>query len=129
MKSQALAIALVIICGIGTYIMFLTTLSSLRATQDNYYRNYRFAEVFVTLKRAPESLRQRIQAIDGVNQIETRVVAQARLDMPGFTEPVTALMVSVSDSGRDGLNAQHLRQGRLPMPERPDEVAVSAPFA
>ncbi|MDE2118925.1 MAG: ABC transporter permease, partial [Betaproteobacteria bacterium] len=129
MKSQALAIALVVMCGVGTYIMFLTTLGALRATQDSYYRDYRFAEVFVTLKRAPESLRQRVQAIAGVDQVETRVMAQVRLDMPAFAEPVTALMVSVSDSGRHGLNALHLREGRLPAQERPDEVVVSTPFA
>lgn len=129
MKSQALAIALVVMCGVGTYIMFLTTLGALRATQDSYYRAYRFANVFVSLKRAPESLRQRIQAIAGVDQVETRVMAQVRLDIPAFAEPVTALMVSVSDSGRHGLNALHLSEGRLPALGRPDEVVVSMPFA
>ncbi len=129
MKSQALAIALVVMCGVGTFIMFLSTLGALRATQDSYYRDYRFAEVFASLKRAPESLRQRVQAIAGVAQAETRVVAQVRLDMPAFAEPVTALMVSVSDKGRHGLNALHLREGRLPAPERADEVVVSTPFA
>jgi putative ABC transport system permease protein len=129
MKSQALAIALVVMCGVGTYIMFLTTLGSLRATQDSYYREHRFADVFASLKRAPESLRQRMQEISGVDQIETRVVAQVRLDMPDFSEPVTALMVSLSDSGNHGLNALHLREGRLPAPGRPDEVVVSTPFA
>ena len=129
MKSQALAIALVVMCGVGTYIMFLTTLGALRATQDSYYRDYRFAEVFVTLKRAPQALLQRVQAIADVAQVETRVVAQVRLDMPAFAEPVTALMVSVSDAGRDGLNALHLRQGRLPAPGQFDEVVASASFA
>lgn len=129
MKSQALAIALVVMCGVSTYIMFLSTLGSLRVTQDTYYRDYRFAEVFASLKRAPESLRQRIEAIAGVDQVQTRVMVPVRLDMPGFAEPVTGLMVSTSDSGRHGLNALHLRQGQLPSPERPDEVVVSAPFA
>lgn len=129
MKSQALAIVLVVMCGVGTYIMFLTTLGALRTTQDSYYREYRFADVFVTLKRAPESLRQRVQAIPGVDRVETRVVEQVRLDMPSFAEPVNALMVSASGSGPHGLNALHLREGRLPAPERPDEVVVSTPFA
>lgn len=129
MKSQALAIALVVMCGVGTYIMFLTTLEALRATQASYYRDYRFAEVFVSLKRAPQALGQRVQAIAGVEQVETRVVALVRLDMPAFAEPVTALMVSASDSGVHGLNALHLREGRLPVPGRPDEVVVSTPFA
>jgi putative ABC transport system permease protein len=129
MKSQALAIALVVMCGVGTYIMFLTTLGALRATQDRYYRDYRFAEVFATVKRAPQGLRQRMQDIAGVDQVETRVVAQVRLDMPAFAEPVTALMVSASDSGHHGLNALHLRAGRLPVSARSDEVVVGSAFA
>ena len=63
MKSQALAIALVVTCGVATFIMFLSTLAALRATQESFYRDYRFAEVFATLKRAPESLRLRVQDI------------------------------------------------------------------
>lgn len=129
MKSQALAIALVVACGVGTYIMFLTTLGALRATQDSYYRDYRFAEVFASLKRAPQGLRQRLQGIDGVDQVETRVVAQVRLNMPDFAEPVTALMVSASDGGRHGLNALHLRVGRLPVATRSDEVVIGSAFA
>jgi len=129
MKSQAAAIALVVMCGVGTYIMFLSTLQALRATQESYYRDYRFADVFVSLKRAPESLRQRIQDIAGVDQVETRVAAAVRLSMPNFDEPVTGLMVSVSENGRHGLNALHLREGRLPGTEKPDEVVVSTPFA
>jgi len=129
MKSQVLAIALVVMCGVGTFIMFLSTLEALRVTQNSYYRDYRFADVFSSLKRAPESLRQRVLDIPGVDQAETRVKAQVRVDMPGFPEPVTALMVSVSDRGRHGLNALHLREGRLPSPWRADEVVVSTPFA
>ncbi len=127
MKSQALAIALVVMCGVGTFIMFLSTLAALRTTQQSYYRDYRFAEVFASLKRAPESLRQRLQEIPGVDQVETRVAAAVRLDMPGFAEPVTAQVVSVSGRGRAGLNALHLRTGRLP--QQADEVVASTPFA
>jgi putative ABC transport system permease protein len=129
MKSQALAIALVVMCGVGTYIMFLSTLGALRTTQDSYYRDYRFAEVFASLKRAPQTLRQRIEAIEGVDQVETRVLAQVRLDMPGFSEPVSGLMVSSAEGGRQGLNALHLRAGRLPVAGHADEVVVSNAFA
>ncbi|MDY7573815.1 hypothetical protein [Actimicrobium sp. CCI2.3] len=114
MKSQALAIALVVMCGVGTFIMFLSTLDALRSTQQRYYRDYRFAEVFASLKRAPESLRLRLHEIPGVDQVETRVMAMVRLDLPGFAEPVTAQVVSVSERGSTGLNALHLRSGRLP---------------
>lgn len=129
MKSQALAIALVVMCGVGTYIMFLSTMYALRATQDSYYREYRFAQVFASLKRAPDALRQRLHDIAGVDQVETRVMAQVRLDMPEFAEPVTALMVSIPEGGGQDLNSLYLREGRFPSPGRPDEVVVSTPFA
>lgn len=129
MRGQAIAIALVVMCGVGTYIMFLTTLDSLRASRDAYYREFRFAEVFASLKRAPEALLPRLTEIPGVERVETRVLAQLRLDMPNFPEPVTALMVSLPDGGVPALNALYLSQGRVPAPGQPDEVVTSAPFA
>ena len=129
MKGQALAIALVVMCGVGTYIMFLSTLQALRQTQEIYYRAYRFADVFASLQRAPEALRQRIAAIPGVEQVETRVAAQVRLDMPNFPEPVAGAVMSLPDSGPPRLNGLHLRSGRLPAPGRGDEVVVSTAFA
>ncbi|MDD3327177.1 MAG: FtsX-like permease family protein [Zoogloea sp.] len=127
MRGQAVAIALVVMCGVATHVMFLSTLNALRETQQGYYREYRFADVFVSLKRAPEALRERIAALPGVARADSRVVAPLRVDMPDFGEPVNALMVSLPAPG--GLNALHLREGRLPAPERADEVVVSTPFA
>ncbi len=129
MKGQALAIALVVMCSVATYVMFRSTLATLRATQDSYYREFRFADVFVSLKRAPEALRQRLLDIPGVERAETRVVADVRLDMPDFAEPVTALMVSLPDGAPPALNGLYLREGRLPAANRADEVVVSTPFA
>ncbi len=128
-RAQAVAIALVVMCGVGTYIMFLATLGSLRDTQASYYREYRFAEIFASLKRAPDALGLRIGEIAGVNHVDTRVVVPIRLEMPDFDEPVTGLMASLPDRGPPGLNALYLSQGRLPDPLRADEVVASLPFA
>jgi len=62
MKGQALAIAMVIVSGVATYVISVSTLDSLRETRAVFYRDYRFAELFVSLKRAPES------AADAVRQ-------------------------------------------------------------
>ena len=56
MKAQATAIALVIACGVATYVMALSTLNAMVRSQDAYYERYRFAQVFAALKRAPNSL-------------------------------------------------------------------------
>lgn len=129
MRTQALAIALVLMCGVATFIMFLATLHALRVTQQAYYQQYRFADLFVSLKRAPEPVAARLREIEGVASVQTRVVAQVRLTIPGFGEPVMGLMVSAPETEHVGLNALYLAAGRLPDPQRLDEVVVSTPFA
>ena len=66
MWPQALAIAVVIACGVATLVMSLSTIRSLQNAQDAYYDRYRFAHVFARLKRAPQSLAARIAEIPGV---------------------------------------------------------------
>lgn len=124
-----MAIALVIASGIATYVMSLSTLESLLLTRNTYYRDYRFAEVFASLKRAPESLASRIGEIPGVARVETRVVASVSLDVAGFADPVSGLLVSVPDFGEPLLNRLYLGQGRMVQPERDDEAVVHEAFA
>jgi putative ABC transport system permease protein len=129
MKGQALAIAVVVASGTATFVMALSTLHSLRITRENFYREYRFSDVFASLKRAPESLRNRIADIPGVSRVETRVVVPVTIDVEGFPDPVSGQLVSVPDQGPPLLNTLYLREGRLPEAARDDEVVVSDAFA
>ncbi len=129
MKGQAVAIALVIVSGVATYLMLISTMNSLNLTRDSFYRDYRFADVFVSLKRAPESVKTRIAEIPGVDLVESRVVADVKLDIPDFPEPVTARLVSVPDTGKPLLNRLFIRKGRLVDPWKDNEAVVSEAFA
>lgn len=129
MRGQALAIALVISSGVATFVMSLSTLDSLELTRTIYYQEYRFGEVFASLKRAPEGLQRRIREIGGVSQVQTRVVAPVRLEIEGFPDPVTGHLVSIPDLGQSMLNRLYLRRGRFPEPGREDEVIASEAFA
>ncbi|QDT41652.1 FtsX-like permease family protein [Gimesia alba] len=129
MWGQALAICLVLACGVATYTMSLSTIQSIEVTYDRYYSDYRFADVFVSLKRAPNLLAERIREIPGVERIETRVVRDVILDIPGMVEPATCRLVSLPDHGQPKLNAVYLRRGRLPDPDVRGEVLASELFA
>ena len=65
LKGQAVAIGLVIASGVAVFVMSLCTLGTLRKTQEAYYERYRFADVFTHLKRAPNSLAERIAGLPG----------------------------------------------------------------
>ena len=99
LRGQAVAIGLVMASGVACFIMFLSTLDSLLLSRELYYRDYRFAEIFAPLKRAPEPVRLRIAEIEGVDKVDSRVVAPVTIDIEGFDEPVVGMVTSLPDSG------------------------------
>ena len=128
MRMQALAIAMVIVSGVGIFIMSLSTLDSLYETRETYYRDNHFAHVFAHLKRAPQSLVKRIEEIPGVDKVETRVMAYVNLDVEGFEDPISGHLMSLPDNSRGLLNQIYLREGRLPEPGRDNEIVLSEEF-
>ena len=56
MKGQALAVSLVIACGLAMLIMSRSLIQSLDGARAEYYRAQRFSDVFAGLKRAPLSV-------------------------------------------------------------------------
>ena len=85
--------------------------------------------MFATAKRAPEALAARLAAIPGIGVLETRVVEDVTITLPGSGEPLTAHIVSLPDSGEPLLNRLYLRQGRPIEPNVTDEVLVGEAFA
>ncbi len=129
MKGQAVAIALVIGCGVALFTLSRSMLYSLELTQNTYYDRYHFAEVFASLKRAPDVLRDRITEIPGISRLETRIVVTVNLSVPGLPEPAMGRLVSIPDTRKPMLNQLFLRQGRWLNPRSDDEVLASEAFA
>lgn len=128
MRSQALAIALVMAAGVAMYVAYLSNFDSLRRTVDTYYQRQRFADVFASLTRAPERVVAQLSALPGVDVVETRVTVGVTLDIPNLGEPAAGLLMSVPANGRPRLNDLYLREGQWPDPTRPDEVLASEAF-
>ncbi len=129
LRGPVTAIALVVACGVATVVTTRTAYDSLLVSQAEYYARYRFADVFASLVRAPESLAREIEAIPGVSSLRTRLVYEVTVDVPGLREPATARLVSVPEARASMLNDVHLRAGRWLEPGRRDEVIVSEAFA
>lgn len=122
--GQIAAIALVIACGVMVMIITASSLNALRDSRAQFYLDAHFADIFVDLVRAPRSLLDHLEAIDGVNQIEGRISSMARVTVEGFTDPVQGHFISLENQR---LNQVVLLHGQ--MPQRNDEVVISQPFA
>lgn len=128
-KTQGLAIAVVIACGVGTVIMSVGMMESLDETRSAYYERYRFADVFAPVRRAPEYLARRIAEIPGVQRVQTRIIKGMTLDMPGLDEPASGMLISIPEKHDPVLNSLVLRKGQSVRAGYPDDVIVSEPFA
>ena len=130
MKGQVVAVSLVMACGLAMMIMTRSLILTLDSTRSSYYQQNAMADVFATLKRAPLSAADRLKTLPGVAAIETRVVVDVTLDLPGLAEPATGHIISLpEDGGPQRLNRVFLRTGRFPRPDERREVVLGESFA
>jgi putative ABC transport system permease protein len=129
LRTQAVAIALVLACGVALFVAMRTTMRSLEQAQAAWYAQSRFAHAFVRVVRAPEHVAARLRAIPGVQRVQTRVVADVTLDVANAREAITGRLVSLPDRGRPEACDLRLRSGRMPIAGRADEVVVNEAFA
>lgn len=126
---QAMAICLLLACGVATHVMSTSAVRSLDASLQRYYNQFRFGDVFAQLVRAPNEVASRLRAVEGVEQLQSRIVRDVLLDVPAMIEPASCRLVSIErDPGRE-LNGLYLRRGRFPVDYGRVEVVVSELFA
>lgn len=129
MKGQAIAVALVMGCGLAMMIMARSLIYSLESTRKEYYEANRFADVFVHLKRAPNAVAATIAQLPGVAAAQAGLAVQVTLDVEGLDEPASGMVHSLPDVGVSQLNRLFLRSGRWLPPGAVDQVLVGEAFA
>ena len=130
-RAQVASIALVLAGGVLSVVSIRGTASSLVRARDEYYAAGHFADVFATLTRAPDEMRAQIEALRGVAQVQTRVVKDVRLDVPGFDRPGTGRLIAMpaTHEGPQRINRVRVVRGRMFAPDADDEVLISGRFA
>ena len=112
LRGQMLTVGLIVASGIATYVTMRGAYESIEGAQQDYYSRYHFADVFAQLKRAPNSVADEIARIPGVAVVQTRVVVEVNLDIPGLDEPAVGRLVSVPERQAPSLNDLFLRRGQ-----------------
>jgi len=129
LRYQCLTIALLVGCGIASFVSAVSASASVQASRDAFYAGARFADVFVHLKRAPRAILDRLRDLPGVTSVDGRTVGDYRLIMEGSAEPVVARFVSLGWPAESRLNQTQIKAGRQVQPASPDEVVLSETFA
>lgn len=128
LKAQVLSIALVMACGVAGFIAMLSTHDSLVGNRDRYYDEARFPHVFATAKRVPSSIAESVRAMPGVSEVETRVVEDAQLSIPGVIPPMIGHLIGIDPARPPAMSRLALRSGRWPAPGAHGEALVNRRF-
>lgn len=128
MGVQIFTIALLIVGGLSVLVSSWSSYLSLQTAKESFYEQYRFADVFAEVVRAPESLQKQISQLLGVELIETRLIEDGLVEVPNQVEPALGHFISWRGP-QQSLNQIHLRQGRMPEKSSQMEVVVHEAFA
>lgn len=112
MWSQALTIALVVASGIGGFITSLSAVESLALARDGFYTDARFADLFASVKRAPQALATQLTAQPGVAEVQTTVEQMVRIELPGTADPIIGQLIGLDPRRPHSLNRVTLASGR-----------------
>ncbi len=112
MWSQALTIALVVASGIGGFITSLSAVDSLALARDQFYADAHFADLFGSVKRAPDALAAQLAAQPGVAEVQTTVEQMVRVELPNVSDPIIGQLIGMDPQRPASLNRVTLASGR-----------------
>ncbi len=129
MRGQAASIGLIVAAGLAVFVASISTYGSLESARDRFYTTSHFPDLFVSLVRAPLTAVPRLEAIDGVSAVETRIVGDVIVDDPASPQPVSAHVVSLPATLNSALSRVVLQRGVMPPSGSTDSVLVNEAFA
>ena len=120
--SQALTIALVVASGIAGFLTTLSAVDSLAAARERFYAEGRFADVFATVKRAPNALLPQLLALPGVADAQAGTEFVVRVEIEGRSEPIVGQLIGLDAREPRRMNRVVLRDGRAGQAPSPGGV-------
>jgi putative ABC transport system permease protein len=125
-----LAIILIITAGNTCFVALLSSYFNLLGARENYYANYGMGDFWVELKKCPSSEMDRIlKDFPDILTARQRLVFPARVDIPGSTEPVSGMVLSLPPDQESPVNDIIIRRGSAFTYELRNQVICSEKFA
>ncbi|MFQ5870985.1 MAG: FtsX-like permease family protein [Candidatus Geothermarchaeales archaeon] len=127
-KGQFLAVLTMVVLGVAMLTAVYGAYANLSAVIDDVYEELNFADFTVVFQWGPQSLGLEVAALEGVAEVEARVVIEAPATFEEGQEPVLGRLVSIPAEGRAAVNDVRVEEGRSPISGL-SEVLVEQRFA
>jgi putative ABC transport system permease protein len=113
-KAAYLACITVIAIGLMLYTSMSVVFEGLNDARNNFYAEYRFADGFAQVRGISQTQADRLAAVEGVAQLEGRLVKDAQVLFSDREENVYLRLVSIRPEQTDRLNDVRIVEGNLP---------------
>jgi putative ABC transport system permease protein len=114
-KGQFFAVLTMIILGVAILAAVYGAYANMRSSVDDTYDELNFADFVVAFQSAPESVGGDVAALDGVAEVDARLVLEVPVTFAGIQEPVVGRLVSVPADGHPLVNDVRIEKGRYPV--------------
>jgi len=111
-RGQFVALVVIVTLGVLIYIGMNTAYYNLERSQQQFYSDYRFADYFFQVVKAPESVIARIELIPGVVKATGRIQQDVAL-LKENNERATARLTGYPLPMEKEVNQLHLLSGRM----------------
>lgn len=125
-KGQFISVLVVVIIGVMFYTGLNSALEGISGAGESYFEEYRLADIWSSVYRAPEGAVKRIEAIPGVKMAEGRVVQDVRIGMKNRDAMVR--LISLPDKRRAIVNDIQLKSGSYFSMDAGNQCIVSEDF-
>jgi len=109
-----LACMIVITIGLISYAAISISKDNLFIAQEQFYKHYNFADGFATVRTMPYAQLKKLQNIEGVDQLQGRLVKDVRVIMPERDENIYLRLISINKSESNPINGVKLIKGSFP---------------
>ena len=109
-KGQFLSILIIVILGVTFYTGINSMFRNLSNSSIKYYQEYKLADIWVDLYKAPTGAKEKIESLSYVNESTGRIVNDASINISG--ENGTVRLITLPDTKKDIVNDIVIKAGR-----------------
>ena len=128
-KSALLALILIVMIGVGSYVSMAAVYRDLFFARERYYAGCRLADFVVEMKRAPASVVADVRALPDIREAQGRISINVLIDLPGQAEPISGVAISHALPRQPVLNDILLVTGTFFSDSGQKEVILTHGFA
>lgn len=125
-KGQFISILIIVVLGVMFYTSINAMFRNLSSSSERYYKEYRLADVWVDLYKAPLNIEEKVRKLPNIKNVTGRIIQDYSINIS--EENATLRFVTLPDVKKDIVNDIVLKSGRYFSKEESNQCLLQEEF-